>query len=45
MPITFFGESLIRACTGSFANVLIGVYTKNIKMGQIFGMSKNSHGP
>ena len=37
----FFGfncfRTLIRACTGSFANVCGGVTLENIKLGQIFG--------
>ena len=49
MPITFFFDLLIRAYTGSFANVytgsfanmLPGVNLENIKLGQIFGSSKN----
>ena len=36
----FFG-SLIRACTGSFANVLLAVNLEDIKLGQIFGSPKN----
>ena len=36
----FFG-TLIRACTGSFANVLRGANLENIKLGQIFGSPKN----
>ena len=38
---TNFSRTLIRARTGSFANVLPGVNLKNIKLGQIFGLSKN----
>ena len=41
MPITFFFDLLIRACTGSFANVFGGMTLENIKLGQIFGSSKN----
>ena len=41
MPITFFFDLLIRAHTGSFANVCQGVTLENIKLGQIFGLSKN----
>ena len=41
MPIAFFFDLLIRAQTGSFANVLRGVRFKNIKLGQIFDSSKN----
>ena len=37
----FFGSNffrtLIRACTGSFANVCRGATLENIKLGQIFG--------
>ena len=36
-----FFRTLIRACTGSFANVCEGTTPKNIKLGQIFGLSKN----
>ena len=36
-----FFRTLIRACTGSFANVCGGVTLENIKLGQIFGSSKN----
>ena len=36
----FFG-SLIRACTGSFANVCAGTSPLYIKVGQILGLSKN----
>ena len=36
-----FFRSLIRACTGSFANVYPAVCTKDIEVGQIFGLSKN----
>ena len=43
--ITFLGQiffrSVIRACTGSFANVWTGANLENIKLGQIFGSSKN----
>ena len=41
MPVTFFFDLLIRACTGSFANVFGGTNLENIKLGQIFGSSKN----
>ena len=41
MPVTFFFDLLIRACTGSFTNVLRGTTLENIKLGQIFGSSKN----
>ena len=41
MPVTFFFYLLIRACTGSFANMFGGVNLKNIKLGQIFGSSNN----
>ena len=41
MPVTFFFDLLIRAHTGSFANVYGGVTFENIKLGQIFGSSKN----
>ena len=41
MPVTFFFDLLIRAQTGSFANVYGGVRFENIKLGQIFGSSKN----
>ena len=41
----FFGSNffrpLIRACTGSFANVCGGATLENIKLGQIFGSWKN----
>ena len=36
-----FSRTLIRAHTGSFANVLRGAEFENIKLGQIFGSSKN----
>ena len=39
--ISFFWESLIRACTGSFANVCAGTSSLYIKVGQISGLSKN----
>ena len=35
-----FFRTLIRACTGSFANVC-GATLENIKLGQNFGSSKN----
>ena len=41
MPITFFFDLLIRARTGSFANVFGGTTLEIIKLGQIFGSSKN----
>ena len=41
MPVTFFFYLSIRACTGSFANVYGGATFENIKLGQIFGSSKN----
>ena len=48
VTINFFGanfsRTLIRACTGSFANVWRGVNLENIKLGQIFGSSKNGSG-
>ena len=37
----FFRESLIRACTGSFANVFGALNLGNIKVGQTFLLSKN----
>ena len=37
----FFFDLLIRARTGSFANVCRGASFENIKLGQIFGSSKN----
>ena len=37
----FFGGSLIRACTGSFGNVFGTLNLGNIKVGQIFVLSKN----
>ena len=40
MPVTFF-FLIIRARTGSFANVFRGANLENIKLGQIFGSSKN----
>ena len=36
MPVTFWGGSLIRTCTGSFGNVFGGVNLGNNKIGQIF---------
>ena len=36
-----FFRTLIRAYTGSFANVCGGATLENIKLGQIFGSSKN----
>ena len=41
MHITFFFDLLIRACRGRFANVFTGANLENIKLGQIFGSSKN----
>ena len=41
MPITFFFDLLIRAHTGSFAIVYRGVNLEDIKLGQIFGSSKD----
>ena len=41
MPVTFFGGSLIRACTGSFGNVFGALNLGNIKVGQIFVLLKN----
>ena len=42
MPVTFLGGgSLIRACTGSFGNVFGALNLGNIKVGQIFVLSKN----
>ena len=41
MPVTFFLDLLIRVHTGSFVNVYRGVTLENIKLGQIFGSSKN----
>ena len=41
MHVTFFFDLLIRAHTGSFVNVCEGVTLENIKLGQIFGSSKN----
>ena len=41
MPITFFFDLLIRARTGSFADVLLAANLEDIKLGQIFGSSKN----
>ena len=35
------GGSLIRACTGSFANVFGALNLGNIKVGQTFLLSKN----
>ena len=37
----FFWGLLIRACTGSFANVSGGTSPLYIKVGQILGLSKN----
>ena len=36
MPVTFWGGSLIRVCTGSFRNVFGGVNLENNKVGKIF---------
>ena len=41
MPVTLFFDLLIRARTGSFANVFGGTTLENIKLGHIFGSSKN----
>ena len=41
MPVTFFFDLLIRARTGSFANVYGGANLEDIKLGQIFGSSKD----
>ena len=41
MPVTFFFDLLIRACMASFANVLLATTLEDIKLGQIFGSSKN----
>ena len=41
MPVTFFFDLLIRACRGRFANVFRVVNLEDIKLGQIFGSSKN----
>ena len=41
MPVTLFFDLLIRARTGSFANVLLVMTLEDIKLGQIFGSSKN----
>ena len=39
--ICFWGGPLIRACTGSFANVYAGTSPLYIKVGQIWRLSKN----
>ena len=39
--VSNFFRTLIRACTGSFANVCGGATLENIKLGQIFGSAKN----
>ena len=36
-----FSRTLIRACTGSFANVYEGANLEDIKLGQILGSSKD----
>ena len=36
-----FSRTLIRAWTGSFANVLLAANLEDIKLAQIFGSSKN----
>ena len=36
-----FFRTLIRACTGGFANMCGGATLKNMKLSQIFGSSKN----
>ena len=41
----FFWGSLIRACTGSFANVLEAVWPVSIKLGQILCCPKTGHRP
>ena len=41
MPTPLVLRLLIRAHTGSFANVLPAFYTKDIEVGQISGLSKN----
>ena len=41
----FFFRSLIRAHTGSFANVLQAVWPVSIKLGQILCCQKTGHGP
>ena len=41
MPVTFFWGSLIRTCTGSFANVSGAANLGNIEVGQIFVLSKS----
>ena len=38
-------RSLIRACTGSFANVYPVFYTKDIEVGQILVCQKMGHRP
>ena len=41
MPVIFLGRLSIRACTGSFGNVFGVLNLGNIKVGQIFVLSKN----
>ena len=41
MPVTFFGGSLIRACTGHSGSVFGALNLGNIKVGQIFVLLKN----
>ena len=41
----FFFRSLIRACTGSFANVLEALWPVSIKLGQIWVVKKQVIGP
>ena len=41
MSVSVFCGSLIRAWTGSFANVCAGTSPLYIKVGQILGLSKN----
>ena len=41
MPVIFLGTSSIRACTGSFGNVFGALNLGDMKVGQIFVLSKN----
>ena len=41
IPVIFLGMSSIRACTGSFGNVFRVLNLGDIKVGQIFVLSKN----
>ena len=41
MSVSVFLGSLIRTCTGSFANVSAGTSPLYIKVGQILGLSEN----